>query len=235
MYSVENPDYDHSRIIETDNDGTILSFLPYLNDTDYMFSPEPDPNYNRPQKVITPEGEMLLPAFIPEGKVATGENVFVQMIYRYVKKLGSATEEDIIRHMTQEKRFIPRTSFGVRLVRYYIFHMHKGKLRGLIIQQHEPTISTKGKKSKEKRFYTGVELKIGRQLLDIIPGYDPYEYHICRFIENKGLTNRDEIHRYVIDRLKWARGTTIVERYIKTLLKKKSRLLCTNTWFYNIS
>ena len=29
-YAIENPDYDHSEILEVDNDGTIIGHIPYL-------------------------------------------------------------------------------------------------------------------------------------------------------------------------------------------------------------
>lgn len=207
--SVENPDYDHSNIMEVDSDGTIIGNLPFLSDTEYMYEPEPDPRYSKPQVVVTAEGEIEIPILIPEDKVATGENPFIQLIYRYVKKMGNASAEDIIRHITQEKAFLPADEHGIRRVQSYIKVMHKGLLSGLLLMQKDT-------------YAVGLKLETGRQLIDIKIGFDPFEYQIMLKAENSGIVSRDELHRLFIDRFKWARTTKTVEFYIKKLLKQKN-------------
>jgi hypothetical protein len=219
VHAVENPNYEFSRILEVDNDGTVLSELPYLPDTDYMYNPEPDPEYQRPQKVVTLEGEIVIPTYVPEGKLTTGENPFIQLIYRYCKKqIGGSSPEDIVRHMLREKKFLPDTKQNINRINKYVFLMYDGKLKGLLVVQ-------------EGKYLPGLPLKIGKVLVDIQPGYDPYEYQMMRFVENKNLVNRDEIHRLISNRLQWARNSSTIEHYIKQLQIKKCIKLVHGNWF----
>jgi len=217
--AIENPDYGISQILEVDSDGTIIGRLPLLPDTEYMYKPEPDPEYNRPQYVVTAEGEVEIPRFVPEDKLTIGENPFVQLIYRYVKRIGNATEEDIIRHMVKEKRVVRPDRHGIKRLKAYIREMHKGKILGglLLIQ--------------EDRYVAGLKLALGRQLVDFVTGYDPIEYHMMRYVENKGVVSRDEWHRLMLDRMKWARTGKTVEYYIDKLLKSKCIKLVGKNWF----
>jgi len=228
-YAVEASNYNDSVILEVDTDGHIIGHLPVLPDTEYMYAPEPDPEYNRPQKIVTAEGEVEIPVMVPEGKLAVGENPFIQIIYRYVKRTGVATGEDIIRHIMTEKRYLPKDRYGVKRVRNYINQMCVatspreaeqgfGVLGGLLIK-------TSG------GYSAGLSLSTGRHLVDIYPGYDPFEYHIARYVENKGVVSRDEIHRLMLDRMKWARKGTTVEYYIRKLVHEKCFTVITANWF----
>lgn len=217
--AVENPDYGISQILEVDSDGTVIGRLPVLPDTEFMYAPTPDPSYGRPQYVVTSEGEVEIPRIIPEDKLTTGENPFVQLIYRYVKRAGGATEEDIIRYMVKEKRVIRADKRGLSRLRGYVAEMHKGKtLGGLLLIQ-------------DQRFVVGLKISLGRHLLDFVTGYDPFEYHIMKFAENSGVVSRDEIHRYLIDRLKWARTGKVVEFYIDKLLRESCLKFVGKNWF----
>lgn len=216
---MENPDYGHSQILEVDLDGTILGRLPVLPDTEYMYKPEPDPEYNRPQYVVTSEGEVEIPRMVPEDKLTVGENPFVQLIYRYAKRVGNTTEEDIIRHMVKEKRVVRPDKYGIKRLKAYIYEMHKGKtLGGLLILQ-------------EDRYVVGLKIALGKHLVDFVTGYDPFEYHIMRYFENKGVASRDEIHRLMLDSMKWARTGRTVEYYIERLLKQKCIKFVGKNWF----
>jgi len=217
--AVENPEYGRSQILEVDSDGTVLGRLPYLPDTEYMYAPVPDPAYDKPQYVVTTEGELEIPRIIPEDKITVGENPFIQLIYRYVKRAGGATEEDIIRHMVKEKRVIRPDKRGLKRLKAYVAEMHKGKtLGGLLLVQ-------------DNRFVVGLKLSLGKHLLDFVTGYDPFEYHIMKYAENKGVVSRDEIHRYLLDKLKWARTGKVVEHYIEKLLKEKCLKFVGKNWF----
>jgi hypothetical protein len=216
--AIENPDYNHSEILEVDRDGTILGHIPYLSDTDHMYNPEPDPAYQKPQVIITQEGEVEIPTIVPEGKLAVGENPFIQLIYRYVRKTSPVTEEDIIRHMTMEKKHLPNNKEGHRRIRGYIRIMHSGSMSGLLLIQNG-------------EYVTGLKLKTGRHLVDVKSGYDPIEYHMMLYIENKGIVSRDELHRLFIDRLKWARHTKTVEYYITKIIENKYVKIVGENWF----
>ncbi len=220
--AIENPSYEHSEILEIDTDGTVIGHLPYLPDTDYMYNPEPDPSYRKPQKVITAEGEVEIPTYVPEDKITIGENPFVQLIYRYVKKLGGATEEEIIRHITSEKKHMKSDKKGLKRLRGYIHAMHDGQLSGLLLIQ-------------EGKYVAGLQLETGRQLVDLPSGYDPIEYHLMRYIENKNVVSRDEIHRMLIDKYKFLRNTKSVEYYINKLIEDKCIKTVGNNWFQFLS
>jgi hypothetical protein len=228
-YAVEASNWNDSTILEIDSDGTIIGHLPVLPDTEYMYKPESDPEYNRPQKIVTAEGEIEIPVMVPEGKLAVGENPFIQIIYRYVKRTGVTKEEDIIRHIMTEKRYMPKNRYGIKRIQKYINQMCTamtpkekekgfGVLGGLLIRR-------------EGGYSVGLSLGTGRHLVDIFTGYDPFEYHIARYIENKGIVSRDEIHRLMMDRMRWARHGTTVEYYINKLLKDKCIVTIAANWF----
>lgn len=227
--AVEAANYNDSIILEIDTDGHIIGHLPFLNDTEYMYKPDPDPEYNRPQKIVTAEGEVEIPVMVPEGKIAVGENPFIQIIYRFVKRTGVATENDIIRHIMTEKRYLPKDRYGIKRIRKYIAQMCVAKtqrekeqgfgvLGGLLVKQ-------------EAGYSVGLPLQTGRHLLDIYTGYDPFEYHLARYIENKGVVSRDELHRLMLDRMKLARKGSTVEYYIQKLLQDKCMVVIAANWF----
>lgn len=216
--AIENPDYSHSEILEIDSDGTIIGHLPYLPDTEYMYNPEPDPMYQKPQKVITSQGEMEIPTIVSEDSIAIGENPFVQLIYRYVKKNGPVSQEEIIRYMTQEKRHLPHNKNGIKRVKSYIVHMHEKSLSGLLIKTKEG-------------YHAGLDLVTAKQSVEVPVGYDPVEYQMMRIIENKSPVSRDEIHRFLTDRLKWIRNTNTIEWYIKNLLNKGNIREVSENWY----
>lgn len=228
-YAVEAANYNDSVILEVDSDGHIIGHLPVLPDTEYMYKPEPDPEYNRPQKIVTAEGEVEIPVMVPEGKIASGENPFIQLIYRYVKRTGVATEEDIIRYIMTEKRFLPKDRYGMKRIRKYISQMCVartqrekdegfGALGGLLVKQ-------------EGGYAVGLPLQTGRHLLDVFTGYDPFEYHMARYVENKGVVSRDELHRLMLDRMKLARKGSTVEYYINKMLRDKCIVVVAANWF----
>jgi hypothetical protein len=228
-YAVEAANYNDSVILEIDTDGHIIGHIPVLPDTEYMYKPDPDPEYNRPQKIVTAEGEVEIPVMVPEGKIAVGENPFIQIIYRYVKRTGVATEMDIIRHIMTEKRYLPKDRYGIKRIQKYIAQMCVartpremeqgfGVLGGLLIK-------TSG------GYGVGLPLQTGRHLLDIYTGYDPFEYQMARYIENKGVVSRDELHRLMLDRLKLARKGSTVEYYIRKLLQEKCMIVIAANWF----
>jgi hypothetical protein len=216
--AVENPDYAYSEILEVDNDGTIIGHIPYLPDTEHMYNPEPDPMYHKPQKIITSEGEVEIPTLVADDRIAVGENPFVQLIYRYVKKNAPVSIEDIIRYMTKEKRYQPDTKTGIKRIMSYVVHMHEKSLSGLLVLAKDG-------------YHTGLELKTDRHTVPIKSGYDPIEYQMMYYVENKGTVSRDEFHRFLSDRLKWVRKTKTIEWYIQNLLLAGNIKQVSENWF----
>ena len=216
--AIENPSFDKSEIVVLDNSGIEVDRIPVTPLTLYMYDPEPDPYYQKPEKIITTTGEVEIPMMIPEDTVTTGENPFVQLVYRFTKKRDGATLEDIIRHITQEKRILPNNEYGINRVKALVQEMHNGSvLGGLLVKRGSI-------------YMAGVRLKTGRQLIKLYSGYDPFEYQIMQHVENKGTVSREEIHRLIMDRLKWARNSKTVEFYIKRLLRQNIKQIGKD-WF----
>lgn len=217
--AVENPSFEISEIVVVDDSGIEIEKIPVTPLTLHMYNPEPDPNYRKPQKIITATGEIEIPLYIPDDMVANGENPFVQIIYRFVKRRDGITIEDIIRHVIKERRLLPANDYGMDRVKSLVYEMHNGEiLGGLLIK-------------KGNLYFAGAPLKTGRQLIRIYPGYDPFEYQIMEYLQNKGTSSRGEIHRYITDILKWARHPKLVEFYIDKLLRQGNIKRIGKDWF----
>jgi len=217
--AIENPNFEKSVIVVLDNSGVEIDRIPVTPLTLHMYEPEPDPRYQKPQKIVTTSGEIEIPTFIPDDMVATGENPFVQIIYRFVRRRDGASLEDITRHVTQERRILPNNDYGIRRVESIVTEMNKGAvLGGLLVK-------------KGNIYMPGVPLRTGRELIRLYSGYDPFEYQIMRYIENRGTASREEIHSFIMDGLKWARNSKLVEFYIKKLLKQGNIKRISKNWF----
>ena len=217
--AIENPTFENSVIVVMDNSGVEIERIPVTPLTLYLYDPQPDPHYHKPMKIVTVSGEIEIPQMIPEDSVTTGENPFVQLVYRFVKKRQSANIEDIIRHITKEKKVLPENDYGISRVQSTVAEMHNGNVLGGLLVKRGNT------------YMAGVKLKTGRQFVKLYSGYDPFEYQIIHNIENKGLSSRDEIHRLIMDELKWARNSKLVEFYIKKLLKQGNIRRIDKDWF----
>jgi len=217
--AIENPSFVSSEIAVFDNSGIEIERIPVTPLTLYMYSPEPDPRYQKPERIITTTGEVEIPVMIPEDTVTTGENPFIQLIHRFTKKRNGVTLEDIVRYLTKEKKVLPADEYGISRVKAMVREMYKGNvLSGLLIKQGN-------------LYMAGVRLKTGRQLIKLYSGYDPFEYQIMQHFESKGHISREELHTLIMDRLKWARNSKTVEFYIKKLLKQENIKQIGKDWF----
>ena len=217
--AIENPSFEKSIIVVLDNSGVEIERIPVTPLTLYMYSPEPDPRYQKPQKIVTVSGEIEIPTIIPEDTVTTGENPFIQVIYRFVKRREGATLEDIVRHITKEKRILPANDYGIKRVEAIVSEMHNGAvLGGLLVK-------------KGNTYMPGVKVKTGRNLIRLYAGHDPFEYQIVKYLEDRGTASREEIHSFIMDRLKWARNSKTVEFYISKLLKQGNIRQIGRDWF----
>jgi len=216
--AVENPSPMHSIIRVIKSDGTEDEPIPWTPLTNHMYPLQPDPQYRKPQYIITPTGEKEIPLMHEEDTLYIGENPFIQLIYYYVKQQpNGAKKGDIIRFLTQEKRVIS----NVRLAERYIDEMHNGSLSGLLYQH-------------AGKYYCGVKLKTKKQPIKIRRGYDPVEDQILKLAESKTAITREEIHKHLLTNLKWIHSPKTVERYIKQLVKKKCLTPIEKDWFqYN--
>ena len=175
-----------------------------------MYDPDPDPIYQKPYKIKMQTGEMVIPPIIPENSVTSGENPFIQLLYRFAKK-QNRTVEDFVRHLTQEKKVLPNNKHSISVVKNFIEEMYDGdELGGLLI--------------KRKGAYTaGVNIRTGRRVIKLNRGYNPFEYVIINASEHKGTISRGEIYGLLSFSGKgyqWARGDSTINYYIKKLLKE---------------
>ena len=208
--AVENPSYESSIIHVLGNDGTVLDELQWMPTTDYMYDPEPDPKYQKPYKIKMQTGETVIPPMIPEGSITSNENPFVQLLYRFAKK-QNRNIEDFVRHLTQEKKVLPNNKKSMNVVKKIIDEMYEGdELGGLLVRRGNA-------------YLTGVNIRMGRRIIKIQSGYNPFEYAIVNASEHKGTISRDEIFNLLSFSGKgyqWARHDATINCYIKRLLKQ---------------
>jgi len=216
--AIENPTFENAEIVVLDPAGIEIDRIPVTPLTLYMYNPEPDPRYQKPEKIVTLEGEIEIPTLIPEDSVTTGENPFIQIIYRFVKRRETASLEDIVRHITTEKKLLPNNDYGIGRVISMVKQMHDGVLGGLLIK-------------KGNLYMTGMKLKTGRRLIKIYPGYDPFEYYIIDYFSTKGTASKGEIHTFIMDDLKWARQGKLVDFYLKKLEKQGNIKRIGKEWY----
>jgi len=161
--AVENPSLRSSVIQVIDNDGTIIDEIPWTPITNYMYDPQPDPRYQRPFKVKTSTGIIDIPPVIPENTVTSEENPFVQLIYRFCSGKDRKIEE-IIRHLTHEKKVLPDNKFSINVIKNIVSEMYTGMDLGSLLIK------------KGHNYVIGTKIKMGRHLITLHSGYDPFEY-----------------------------------------------------------
>jgi len=219
--AVENPSFRKSIIQVLDNDGTILDEIPWTSVTHYMYDPDPDPHYQKPHKIKMASGEMMIPPIIPDNSVTSGENPFVQIIYRFCQK-QPRRKEDIIRHLIHDKKVLSDNTISIQIVESIIAEMYEGPdLGGLLIKRGDS-------------FLSGTKIKTGRRIVTLISGYDPFEYEILNLAERNGTISRDEIFDLLSisgKRLKWARYDTTINYYIEKLLKQGCIVKFGKDWY----
>lgn len=219
--AVENPSYEGSIIHVLDSDGTILDQVQWTPVTDFMYDPTPDPRYQKPYKIKMQTGEMVIPPMVPENSVTSGENPFIQLLYRFAKK-QNRTIEDFIRHLTQEKKVLPDNKKSIGMVKAFISEMYDGdELGGLLIKRGDA-------------YLAGVNIKAGRRMEKLHNGYNPFEYVIVNMAERKGTLSRDEIYSllgFSGGMFQWARHDSTIDYYIKKLLKEGCLEKLGKDWF----
>lgn len=219
--AVENPSYEISIINVVDNDGTILDQIQWTPTTDYMYDPQPDPTYQKPYKIKMQTGEMVIPPIVPEDMLTSGENPFVQLLYRYAKKQNRKFE-DFVRHITQEKKLLPKNPTSIQLIKNIIDEMYEGEeIGGLLIKRGDS-------------YTKGVDIKHGRRLIKLHNGIDPFEHAILDRADKLGTISLDELNKLLSfsgNMYQWARYDSTIDYYIKKLLKQGNIERFGKDWF----
>jgi len=214
--AIENPTSKNAVIIEYEN-GMRSGYRPYNRQTKHIFRPKPDPKYRRKERLVGRTEEQDIEKPTPPNMLVSGVNPFFQIIYRVIKRGGITSIEDIVRALLREERVFSSEDEDSRetieaIVEYmntkhYYILLHAGKVK------------------------TGFELPKGGYLIEYKKGYDPFEYHIMRFAENKGEISREEIYKYVTEYLGWLKTLTLIDEIIDRLMEKGNLIQIQKNYF----
>lgn len=180
--------------------------------TEHMFKPKPDPRYFKNKVIVMKSGEEIMGKDIPTDMLTAGMNPFVQIIYKIVKRGGYTKKEDIYRALINEERVFPvwdkKTLLIIDGILEYMNKPEDEGGGGYYLLQHHGSMKL------------GFELPKSYHLVEYKRGYDPFEYHIMRFVEGRGMVGRDEIYEYIIDYLSWMKSVSKIDMYIEKLVRK---------------
>jgi len=120
-----------------------------------------------------------------------------------------ATLETIVRSLMHEYLWFQDNRREIRTIEKLIDKMHHW---GLLVSIRE---------KKTETFKIGIEVEAGFRLVDLVRGYDPFEYQIMELISGKGTVSNNEIHSHIIEGLKWTKNDKVIEDYLYRLRKRK--------------
>lgn len=159
-------------------------------------------DYMQKEIIISGEGEQKAWTPLPEGKLGTGENPFIQLIYRTVMMAGASDFDDIIQSLAQNYRVMTINSWTISKVRDLIAEMNERAL--LLIKD--------GKYQIGLRFdYVG--------LVDFKEGYDPRFYQVSKLIQANTTASYKQIHERLFVELQWTDEEKNIRKLIKAWVK----------------
>lgn len=203
--AIERPSSQSAVIVKYER-GLREEYIEWNLQTANMYNPKPDPRFFKQRRLVMRAGEQALGEEIPPGMLTAGMNPFYQIIYHIVERGGITSEEDIIRSLLGEERVFSASEKNVvEVIRGLLDRMNKKKY---YILRHEG------------QWKVGFELPKAYHLVEYQRGYDPFEYHIMRYIEGRGLVSLDEIYGYIMEYLQWLVKPTKVDYYVKRLIGK---------------
>jgi hypothetical protein len=179
--------------------------------TEQMFKPLPDPRYFKKKTVVMKSGEEVLGKELPPDMLTAGINPFIQIIFKIVQRGSITSKEDIVRSLINEERvFQSFDKNTVLIIEGILEYMNKPEEDGgggyFLLRHHG-------------KMKIGFELPKTYHLVEYRKGYDPFEYHIMRFAEARGIVSRDELYEYIIEYLAWMKSVSKVDTYIDRLVK----------------
>jgi|APFre7841882654_1041346.scaffolds.fasta_scaffold00775_20 hypothetical protein len=215
--AIENTSIENACIEEYEY-GLYLHTYPAIPLTIQALKPKPHPAYMRRTHVVLREGEKVLKKPVPENMLTTDVNPFFQVIQRVVVMLEGTTMENIIRSLIQQYLWFEDTGREMRTIELIVEKMNS---LGLLV---------KIKEKKKVIYKVGLEVESGYRLVDLVRGYDPFEYQIMEMISNRGVVSNKEIHSHIIEGLKWTKNVAVVENYL-IRLRKKGCITKTGDWY----
>lgn len=205
--AIENPNSKNAIIIEYEY-GVRSGYKPYNTQTRHIFQPKPDPRYRRKERLVGRVDEQDIEKPTPPDMLVSGVNPFFQIIYRVVQRGGITSIEDIVRALLREERvFSSEDEDSIEIIEKIVAHMNT---------EHYYILLHAGKVK------TGFELPKGGHLVEYKKGYNPFEYHIMQFAENKGEISREEIYKYISEYLGWLKTLTLIDEVIDRLMEKSN-------------
>lgn len=215
--AVNNP--REAAIIVGKEYGLIVERLPANLDTLRRYQPEiPRRYYYYKDRVIYERGTETLERLVPEGKLASKVNPFVQLILLAINRSSNKAEgkvwvplSEIENMMIKVFRVFPDTFKARKTIKKFIEYMHD---EGWV------TWTKRGKEI--VGVGQGIDVLTGDLMVDFKPGYNPFEEKIVEYVQMKGTATRDEIYKYVMAYLAWTKESKTVDNIIKRLIKKKA-------------
>ena len=167
-----------------------------------IFKPQPHPSYMRQQHMVLREGEKVLKKPIQEDYLTTDVNPYFQIIQRIVKDHEECSIETILRILVHDWRLFSENRKDFKVVKKLVEKMHDD---GMLVTY-------------KKNYRVGLEIGMGDRLIPLVRGYDPFEWEIMQFIENRGLVSSHEIHNHIVSSLKWTKNDGLIENYLRRLM-----------------
>lgn len=195
--------------------GLIVERIPANLDTINRYKPEiPRRYFFYKDRVMYERGTETLERIVPEGKLASKVNPFVQLILLAVSRNTNKAEgkvwipiEEIDNMLIMIYRVFPNTNKSRKTIRKFIDYMHS---MGWI---------TWMKKGRELFVGQGIDVLTGDRMVDFHVGYNPFEYKTLDFIRMKGTCTRDELYSYLMNYLEWTHNPQTIDNIIKRLIK----------------
>lgn len=203
--AIEQTSPENAVIVKYES-GLRKEYIEWNLQTEQMYNPRTDPRFFKQQKIVMRAGEQIIGKDIPPDMLTAKMNPFIQIIYRIVLRGNITSVEDIYRSLLAEERvFSESDENAMEIINGILAYMNKERY---YLLQHEGS------------WKVGFELPKAYHLVEYKKGYDPFEYHIMKFIEGRGMVSSDEIYRYILDYLGWLHTPTKVDYYLSRLLEK---------------
>jgi hypothetical protein len=199
--AVEHPTFENALIIEY-RGSRIAGIHDVTPDSLYRLKPKPPPEYYKKETVMR---QQPLTKSLAPGHLVQGLNPFEQLIWATAREHGSVTEEDIVRSLILDYRVLPNTSHSRRAIKALIKKMRS---EAFLLQK------------KDKKYATGLIPTGGMYLIPYKEGYNPMEYQIVSYVENRGIVARSEIQEYIMRHLEWTTNPGDLDKYIERVIKK---------------
>lgn len=209
--AIERSSKENAMIVKYES-GLRKDYIEWNPLTEHMFKPLADPRYFKNKTVVMKSGEEVMGKELPPDMLTAGINPFIQIIFKIVKRGGVTSHEDIIRSLINDERVFQASDKNtIPIIEGILEYMNKPEDvggGGYHLLLHDGKLKV------------GFELPKNYHLVEYKKGYDPFEYHIMRFVEGRGMVSRDEIYEYIVEYLAWMKSVSKIDTYIDKLVER---------------